>query len=202
MNAARIVVDIRVVIQMLAIDVGHDGEDRRELQERSIALIRFHHQKIALADARVRPAHGRDFAAHHHRGIHARMAQDRRDHRSGGGLAVTARDRDAVFQAHQFGQQFAARDHGNLQAARFLHFGIRFLDRRTDHQRLRAGHIFRVVAFVNGCAQAAPDGRWWETASGPNRRSCNPNSAALRRYRSSRFRRFPRSGDAAVKKTF
>ena len=153
MNAARIDFDARVMIQMLAVDVGHDREDGRKLQKRAVAFVRFHDQKIALADARVRSAHGRDFAADHHRGVHARMAQDGRDHRSGGGLAVTARDRDAVFQAHQFGEQFAARDHGNLQAARFLHFGIRFLDGGTDHQRLRAGHVLRIVAFVDGCAE-------------------------------------------------
>ena len=187
---------------MLAIDVGDDREDRRELQKRSIALIRFHHQKIALADARVRAAHRRDLAADHHGGVDARVTQDGRDHRSGGGLAVAARDGDAVFQAHQLGEKFSARNHGNLQPARFLHFGIRFLHGRTDHQRLRAGDIFRVVAFVNPSRRVAPADRWWARASDPNRRSCNPNSAALRRYRSCRFRRFPQSGDAAVKKTF
>ena len=57
-------------------------------------------------------------------GSRPRDIQNRRDHRGGGGLAVAAGDGDAVLQAHQLGQQFAARNHRNLQAARFLDFRI------------------------------------------------------------------------------
>ena len=62
---------------------------------------------------------------------------------------MAAGDRDAVLQPHQLGQQLAARDHGDLQAARFLHLGILFVHRGTDHQRAGARDIGRVVAFVD-----------------------------------------------------
>ena len=99
-----------IVIQMFAVDVGDHGQDRAELEERAIALVRFHHQEIALADARVRAAHGRGLPAHHHRGIQARGIQHRRGHRRRGGFAVASGDRDAVLQPHQLSQQFAARN--------------------------------------------------------------------------------------------
>ena len=61
--------------------------------------------------------------------------------RCGGGLAVAAGHGDAVLQPHQLGQQFAARNHRNLQAARFLHLGILFVHRGADHQRARPRHV-------------------------------------------------------------
>ena len=106
-----------------------------------------------MPDARVGAAHSRGFTAHDHGGVHARVTQDRGDHGSGGGFAVAAGDGDAVLQAHQLGQQFAARDHGNAEAAGFLHFGIRLVDSGTHHQGLRAVQIFRVVPFENGRPQ-------------------------------------------------
>ena len=50
---------------------------------------------------------------------------------------------DSVFQAHQLGQQLAARDHRNLHAARFLHLGVLLVDRRADHQRASSGDVRR-----------------------------------------------------------
>ena len=74
-------------------------------------------------DARVRAGviHA---AADDERGIESGGGQHGGDHRGGGGLAVRAGHGDAVFQAHQFGQHFGARNHGNFQAMRFDHFGI------------------------------------------------------------------------------
>src|SRR5215471_1059553 len=47
---------------------------------------------------------------------------------------MTAGDGDAVLEAHELGQQFAARDYGNLKAASLLHFGVLLIDGGTDHQ--------------------------------------------------------------------
>ena len=113
-----------VVIQVLAVDVGDHRQNRAELQERAVAFVGFDHQEIALSHARVGAAHGRGFSADHHRRIEAAGIEDRSGHGRGGGFAVAAGDGDAVFQAHQFGQQFAARDDRELQTARFLDFGI------------------------------------------------------------------------------
>ena len=141
--------EIRVVIQMLAVDVGDDRQNRRELQERSVALVAFDHQVIACAHARVRAAQHCRAPAHHHGGIETRVDQNGRHHRGGGGFAVAAGDGDAEFQAHQLGQQLAARDHGKPEAARFDDFRIVGPHRGADDHRLRAGDIRRRVAFVN-----------------------------------------------------
>ena len=50
--------------------------------------------------------------------------QNGRGHRSRGGLSVAAGDGDAVLQAHQLGQQLAARDHRDVQTPRFQHLRI------------------------------------------------------------------------------
>ncbi len=116
-------------------------------RKRAVALVGLHHQEIAASHARVRSAHGADASAHHHRGIEAGEIENGGGQRSGGGLAVTAGHRDAVLQAHQLGQQLAARDHGDLQPPRLLHFRILFVHRGTHHQRARAGDVGGGVAF-------------------------------------------------------
>ena len=62
-------------------------------------------------------------------------------------------DRDAVLQPHQLGQQFAARNDGNQQAARFLHLRIGGIHGGTHHNRLGAGNVGGRVTFVNPRAE-------------------------------------------------
>ena len=47
------VVHVVVVVHVLAIDVGDDGDRRRQHQERSIALVRFDNHQVAGAEMRV-----------------------------------------------------------------------------------------------------------------------------------------------------
>ena len=138
---------------MFTVDIGDDGDNWRKLEERAVAFVRFHHQEIAVAHARVRSAHGADAPPHHHRRVQPRMVEDSRRHGCGGRLSVAAADRDTVLKAHQFGKQLAAGDNGDLQSARFLHFRILLIHRRAHHQRPRAGHIGRREAFVDRSAQ-------------------------------------------------
>ncbi len=161
--------DAGVMVEMLAIDVGDDRENWRQLQERTIAFVRFHHQKFALADTRVGTAHGGDFAAHDHRRIQARKIQNRRNHRRRRRLAMAPADRDSELQAHQFGQQFTARDHGNLQAPRFLDLGIAFVYRGGNHHRLRTAHVSRCMPFENTRAERRQTRCNAPTASGRTR---------------------------------
>src|SRR6185503_346517 len=132
------IVERGITVQMLPVDVGDHRQNRGELQKGAVALIRLHHQKIAFAYPRVGAAHGRDFAADHHYGIEPRVVEHRRYHRSGCRLSMTAGDRDTVFKAHQFRQQFPTWDYRDLQAPRLLHFGILLVHRRTDYQCLGA----------------------------------------------------------------
>ena len=161
-------VERRVVIQMLAIDVGDHGDDGREFEEGAVALVGFHHQEIAAPHAGVGAAHGADASAHYDGGVEAGEIEDGRGQGSGGGLAVAAGHRDAVLEAHQLGEQFAARDDGDREAAGLLHFRVLFVDGGTDDERARAGDVGRGVAFEDTRThggQALGDGRQFHVAA-------------------------------------
>ena len=143
------VVHVAIAIHVLAIDVGHHREDRRELQERAVALVGLGHQVLRLAQPRV-GAHRIDAAADDHRGIESAGGQHRRNHRRGRGLAVHAGDGDAVFQAHQLGQHLGALDHRNVLLVRGDDFGIVAMDGRADDDDFRAGDVLGAMAFGDG----------------------------------------------------
>ena len=79
-----------------------------------------------------------------------RGGEDGGDHGGGGGLAVSAADGDAVFEAHEFGEHFGARNDGYFA---FDHFGIVGFDGGGDHDYVRAFDVSCFVAFVNCRAQ-------------------------------------------------
>src|ERR1035438_271940 len=141
--------DGRVVVQVFAIDIGYDRENRAQLQKRAIAFVRFHHQEIAASHPSVRATHGGDFSPYDYRGIQSGHIQNSGGHGSGGGFSVTAGDGDAVFQTHQLSQHFAAGDDGDGQAARFLHFRILVVHSRADDDGLRARDVGHGMAFKN-----------------------------------------------------
>ncbi len=105
---------------MLAINVRDHGENRAELEKRSVAFVRFHHQEVALAHARVRAAHGSGLPADDYRWIEPAGIQHCGGHRRRGGFAMASRDCDAVLQPHQLGEQLAARDDRDLQHGALL----------------------------------------------------------------------------------
>src|SRR5579884_1619151 len=82
----------RVMIQMLAVDVGDYGDDGRELKKRSVAFVRFDHQNGAFAHARVRALESGDAATHDDGGVEIRGVQNGGDHRRGGGFPMAAGD--------------------------------------------------------------------------------------------------------------
>ncbi len=129
--------DGRIVIQVFAVDVRNHRQDGAELQKRSITFVRFDNQEIALPDARIGAAHGCGFSTHHHCGIEPCYVEHRCGHRRGGSFAMASGNRYSVLQPHQLGQQFAALDDWNQEAARFLNFRIPGIHGRTHHNRLR-----------------------------------------------------------------
>ena len=77
--------------------------------------------------------------------IEARLFHDQRDQRSGGGLAMSARDGDAELRhPQQLAEHLGARDHGNLQFARARNFGIGKFYRRRNHHRVDAGVVLQM----------------------------------------------------------
>src|SRR5271165_3374153 len=107
---------VAVTIHVLAVEVGDDGENGRQLQEGAVALVRLRDKVLRLAEARVR-AQSIDAAAHDHGRIEATGGEHSGDHRCGGGLAVHAGDGDSILEAHELGKHLRALDDGNLSAA-------------------------------------------------------------------------------------
>ena len=99
------------------------GYDRSEEQKAAIAFVGFDDKIIATAKTR-RGSCLIDSAADDKSGIEMRCGKYRCDKRSGGGFAVRSANRNAVFQAHQFGQHLGARNYGNLTFMGFGNFGI------------------------------------------------------------------------------
>ncbi len=143
------------MVQMLAVDVGDDGHDGGEFQERAVAFVGFDKQEVAAAHAGGGAADGFQAASHHDGGIQPGVTEDGGQHGGGGSLAVAAGHGDAELQAHQLGQQLATGNHRNLEAAGFLNLGVVLADGGADHQGLGSGEVGRGVAFENAGAQLA-----------------------------------------------
>src|SRR5260370_8910116 len=161
-------VERRVVVQMFAIHIGDHGDDWREYEEGSVALIGFHHQEIAASHAGVGTAHGADASAHYDGGIQPGEIEDGRGQGSGGGLAMAAGPPDALLEPHQPGEKFAARYDGDGEAAGLLHFRVLFIDGGTHDESARAGDIGRGVAFEDARThggQSLGDGRQFHVAT-------------------------------------
>ncbi|OIQ72553.1 hypothetical protein GALL_458230 [mine drainage metagenome] len=114
---------VAVVIQVLAINVGDHGEGGIQQQEAAIALVRLGHQEGPLAQLGV-AADGAELAADDDGGINPALAEHLGDHAGGGGLAVGTGHGDAVLHAHQFRQHLPPGDHGDLRRMGRHHLGV------------------------------------------------------------------------------
>ena len=137
---------------MLAVQVGHHRQHRRQLQERAIAFIRLSHQILRAAQPRVRPQ--RIHApAHHHRKIQiafaATRAQHRRDHRGRRRLAMHPGHGDPVLQPHQLGQHLRPLDHRNLSRPRLQYLGIGRRHRRAGYHHIACRRVAGRMSLVD-----------------------------------------------------
>ena len=126
MKARKALLDVghvAVAVHVLAVEVGDDGEDGRELEEGAVAFVGFGDEVLRGAEAGV-GAEGVDAAADDDGGIEAAGGEHAGDHGGGGGFAVHAGDGDAVFEAHELGQHFGALDDGDFAGAGLDDFRI------------------------------------------------------------------------------
>ena len=145
---------VAVVVEVLGVDVGDDGDGGREVQERAVGLVGLGDQQVAGA-ARGVGAERVELAADDDGGIEAGLAQHRGDQRGGGGLAVRAGDGDAVLEPHQLGEHLGARDHGDAALARDHELGVVALHRGREHHHVGVRHVLGAVADVDRGAQRA-----------------------------------------------
>ena len=144
---------VAVAIHVLAINVGHNRKNRRELQERSVAFIGLSNQILRATKPRIR-SHGIDAPAHNDCRIKPARRQHRRYHGRGRRFAMHAGDGDAILQPHQFRQHFCALDHGNVQPPRFVDFRISRADCRAGDDNVGPGDVLRALTFKYDCTQA------------------------------------------------
>ena len=133
------------MVEVLGVDGGHHRDGRRELEERAVGLVGLRDEELALAEPRV-GAEAVDAPAHHHGGVEAARAQHRRHHRGGRGLAVGARDRDAVLEPHQLGEHLGARDDRDAALARRVDLHVVARHRGGVDDDVRALHVGGLVA--------------------------------------------------------
>src|SRR5258708_3294673 len=137
-----------VLIEVFAVDGGNDCYDRREEQKAAITFVGLDHEIFAAAQA-CGGAGLIDSAADYKCGIEMRRREDRSDQGCGGGFAMSAANRDAVFQAHQLSQHFGARNYRNLKFVSFDDFRIFRLNRRRCNNYMRASNVTGFVALVH-----------------------------------------------------
>jgi hypothetical protein len=101
---------------------------------------------LGFAQARVR-AHGVHAPADDYGWVQSSGRQDSGHHRRGGGLAVHARDRDSVLQAHQLGEHLGALNDRDVQLAGLGDLGVVGGDGGTGNDDLGVADIFRGMTF-------------------------------------------------------
>src|SRR5205085_10358489 len=84
-----------VVIEMVFLDVETGSHSRPEIQKRPVVFAGLNNEMFAVTDPRP-AAELLDARSDHKRRIQPRLAQDVRDHRRRGALAMRAGDSDAL----------------------------------------------------------------------------------------------------------
>ena len=146
-KAAAHIFHVVVIIHVLAIDIGHHGDHRRQHEKRSIALIRFDDHQLALTEPRIRMIAAHD-SANHKRWIEPGGSQHCGDHRSRGGLAMRTGAGDRVrLHAHKLGKHLSARNYRNRPATRFDDFRIVLTYCGGTNYDVSIAHVCRIMTF-------------------------------------------------------
>jgi hypothetical protein len=144
--------EVGIVVDVFEVDVRHHRHCRRQVQERSVALVGLGHQVRPGAQHGAR-AHRPDLAADDHRRVQPAGLEDRGDQRRGGRLAVAAGDRDPVLQAHQLGQHLGAADDRQARRARGHDLAVGLGHGRRTHDDIGAADVVRRMADVDARPQ-------------------------------------------------
>ena len=136
---------VPVGVHVVLVNIRDDREHRRKIEERGVRLVRFRDEVLTGSEAGVR-AGLHQLAADHKCRIKAARRNQRRRKRRRRSLAVRAGNRDALSEAHQFREHHGARNDRDMLGAGFHHFGVLFMNRGGNHNRVGSGGVRRVVA--------------------------------------------------------
>ena len=121
-----------VVVQVIGVDVRHQGDGGVVEQERTVRFVGLDHEQLPRAGGRAH-AEGAEHAAVDEARIGSEPQQRRDDHRRRGGLAVGARHRDQAVPLGQPGQRDGTVQHGEAGGPRREVFRVVFRDGAGDH---------------------------------------------------------------------
>src|SRR3989454_1151736 len=166
-----------VLVEVLAVNGRNHCDHRREQEKRTVALVGLDDHVFAFAQPRS-GSRLIDAPTHDESRVQMRRRKDRSHQRSRGGLAMRARHRDSVFQAHQFREHFGARDYRDLALVRFDDFRVVRFHRGGNDHHVRALHLLGAVPFEDGGAEISqPRGyaRRLQVRSGNGITQCEKN---------------------------
>ena len=104
--------EVPIGVEVIRLDVGDDGDDRRQREKRAVVFVGLGHEIVALAQARV-GAQDVDLAADDDGGVESGLRKDHPRQRRRGRLAVGAGDGHALLQAHDLAEHLRPADHGD-----------------------------------------------------------------------------------------
>ena len=137
------------MIEMLRINIGHDGDIRGQFQKCAVRLIGFDHHPFAIAKTRI-GAIGIDDAAIDHGRIELARNKKSGHKRCCRCFTMRAGNRDAGFKPHQFRKHFCAPHNRNAPLTCRHQFRIITLDRRRNNEHFRIAHVTRIMTNENG----------------------------------------------------
>ena len=152
-----------VDVEVVGLDVGHDGHCRLQLQKRSVVFISLDHIEIAAAPKVTAPS--RHAAADKGGRIHPRCGEKLRCHRRGGGFAVCASNRQHATLIDPLAQGLRSLEDRNPPVQCLLYLRVVRWDGRADDESRRPLHVTRLVPlvylYVQGpelvCARSRPE---------------------------------------------
>jgi hypothetical protein len=131
---------VAVRLHVVVVDVRDHGDDRHQVQERSVRLVGLDDDVVAATQPGIGP--GRVQPAADHEGRVESAGGQHAGHEAGGrGLAVRAGDGDALLQPHQFRQHHRARHHGHAAGAGGQDLRIAGGHRGRDHDCVGTGDV-------------------------------------------------------------
>ena len=153
---------IAIGAHVIGIDVGDHRDVRLQAQEGRIAFVRFGHQPLTSAKTRV-TFDALDQPANEKCRVEARDRKNTCHQTGGGGLAMSAGNRDAVAKPHQFTQHLGPGHHRNAEPVCLDHLRVVGSDRTRGDHHVRGSDTGCFVADNHGSAimdQAARSGRF------------------------------------------
>ena len=142
------ILHIAIAIHVLAVQIGHDRENGRQLQKRAIAFVRLGDQIFGAAQSRAR-SHRLHPATYNYGRVKSTGGQHGRNHGGGGGFAMHPRDSDAIFQAHQLRQHLRSLNDRNRLPMGGQNFWILWAQSGCSHDYVRPGDVGGCVTLKN-----------------------------------------------------